>query len=101
MNSVIKKEIGIYFWSITLAFGIVLFEILYLLGLTPIWIFFFEFVWYSTDALIGVIMWYYFKLVRSDIPNTGKPVLTPVPDPNITTEEIPVTDSTDAKVVPE
>ena len=91
MDSVVKKEFGIYIWSITMAFGIVLFEILYTLGVTPIWIFFFEFVWYASDALIAVIMYYYFKVVRSDLPI---PVLTPV-------ENSEVSDSTESEVIPE
>lgn len=88
-DDTVKKNVGIFLWSLIFAGGFVLFEVLRLFELSPIMIFFAEFVWYASDALIASIMWHYFKVKKSDVPIPGNVILTPVENSEVSDSTIP------------
>ena len=67
LDETIKREIGIFLLIVWAAFGLVFLEGLVLLGLSAMWVACLTTIWYGADALVGAIIYHFYKVRKEDI----------------------------------
>lgn len=72
IDKAIQRQIGVWLLLVIGAFGTVILELIKKSNWSDTWLYFIGIVWYSTETLAGVIIYYCFKVSKADLLSESK-----------------------------